>query len=136
MAEKARVVVSSGKRKTAVARAVVRPGKGRIWINNAPVEIHQPFLARDKILEPVIIAREAADRVDIRVEVAGGGVMGQASAARTAIARGLSIFHNSPDLTKRFRQYDRMLLVNDDRRKLPKMQLGRGARKRRQKSYR
>jgi small subunit ribosomal protein S9 len=70
------------------------------------------------------------------VEVEGGGVMGQASAARTAIARGIAMFHNDPDLTKRFRQYDRMLLVNDDRRKLPKMQLGRGARKKRQKSYR
>lgn len=136
MAEKTRVVVSSGKRKTAVARAVVRPGRGRIWINNIPVEIHEPFLARDKMLEPIILARESAEKVDIRVEIAGGGVMGQAAAARTAIARGLSLYHNSPELTKRFRQYDRLLLVNDDRRKLPKMQLGRGARKRRQKSYR
>jgi len=136
MAEKSRVVVSSGKRKTAVARAVVRPGRGRIWINAIPVEIHEPFLARDKILEPVILARDSAEKVDIRVKVEGGGVMGQASAVRTAIARGLSLFHNDPELTKKFRAYDRLLLVNDDRRKLPKMQLGRGARKRRQKSYR
>jgi small subunit ribosomal protein S9 len=136
MADKNRVVVSSGKRKTAVARAVVRLGRGRIWINNVPVELHEPFLARDKILEPVILARDSAGKVDIRVQVEGGGVMGQAAAVRTAIARGLSLYHNDPDLTRRFRAYDRLLLVNDDRRKLPKMQLGRGARKRRQKSYR
>ena len=136
MAEKTRVVVSSGKRKTAVARAVVRPGRGRIWINNKPVEIHEPLLAREKILEPVILARDAAARLDIRVQVQGGGVMGQASAARTAIARGIVLHAGDPELTKRLRTYDRFLLVNDDRRKLPKMQLGRGARKRRQKSYR
>ena len=62
--------------------------------------------------------------------------MGQADAARTAIARGLVAFLDDEELKQTFLGYDRSLLVNDPRRKEPKHQLGRGARKRRQKSYR
>lgn len=131
-----KVVVSSGKRKTAIARATVREGKGRIRINRVPVEIYGAELCRLKILEPIYLAREYVNKVDIDVFVKGGGVMGQAEAARTAIARGLVKFFESKELERIFREYDRTLLVNDVRRKLPKKQLGRGARKRRQKSYR
>lgn len=131
-----KVVVSSGKRKTAIARATVREGKGRIRINRIPIEIYGPELCRLKILEPIYLAKEYVNRVDIDVSVRGGGIMGQAEAARTAIARGLVKFFESKELEKIFREYDRTLLVNDVRRKLPKKQLGRGARKRRQKSYR
>lgn len=74
--------------------------------------------------------------LDITVAVAGGGIIGQASAARTAVARGLLAWLKDPELTTMFRHYDRSLIVNDSRRKLPKRPGGRGARKRRQKSYR
>ena len=74
--------------------------------------------------------------VDIQVSVAGGGIMGQASAARTAVARGLLEWMKDPALSDMFKHYDRSLVVNDPRRKLPKRPGGRGARKRRQKSYR
>lgn len=129
-------VVASGKRKTAVARAVVRPGRGRVRINRVPLEIHDPEMARLKIQEALTLARERAGSVDIDVNVRGGGVMGQADAVRTAIARGLVAFYEDPALEDRFREYDRTLIVPDTRRKLPKKPLGRGARKRRQKSYR
>ncbi|MEM3342223.1 MAG: 30S ribosomal protein S9 [Thermoplasmata archaeon] len=132
----AKVIVTSGKRKTAIARATVTEGKGRVRIESVPVEIYTPELARLKIMEPLIIAKEQAKNVDINVSVRGGGVMGQADAIRTAIARGLVEFHDDRTLEEIFKNYDRTLLVNDIRRKEPKHTQGRGARKRRQKSYR
>lgn len=131
-----KVVVTSGKRKTAIARATARPGKGRIRINKTPVEIIQPEMIRLKIMEPIMIAKDLANQVDIDVRVEGGGVMGQAEAARTAIARALLEFSGDPELKRALLEYDRTLLVNDVRRKEPKKQGGRGARKRRQTSYR
>jgi len=131
-----KVVLASGKRKTAVARATVTKGSGVIRVNSIPVEIHEPELARLKILEPLKLAGKKAEGVDIAVRVFGGGVMGQADAARTAIARGLVSYLNDTDLESLYRDYDRTLIVPDTRRKLPKNPLGRGARKKRQKSYR
>jgi small subunit ribosomal protein S9 len=62
--------------------------------------------------------------------------MGQASASRTAIAKGIVQFLEDKDLETIYRAYDRSLMVSDARRSMPKKPLGRGARKRRQKSYR
>jgi len=62
--------------------------------------------------------------------------MGQAEATRTAIAKGLVDFLKDEELERLFKDYDRSLLISDPRRKLPKKPLGRGARKKRQKSYR
>ncbi|OYT33145.1 30S ribosomal protein S9 [Archaeoglobales archaeon ex4484_92] len=131
-----KIIVTSGKRKTAIARAVIRPGSGRVRINKVPLEIHQPEMARMKIMEPLLMARDVAKKVDIDVTVNGGGFMGQAEAARTAIARALLEYSGNEELRKVYLDYDRTLLVNDVRRKLPKIQGGRGARKRRQTSYR
>jgi len=131
-----KVVNTSGKRKTAVARATVRSGKGRVRINKRPVEIHVPELAKVKIMEALTLAGERISKVDISVNVKGGGIMGQAEATRTAIARGLVEFFEDEELKELYRKYDRSLLVNDPRRKEVKHPLGRGARKKRQKSYR
>ncbi len=131
-----RVVITSGKRKTAIAKAVVRDGVGRVRINKIPLEIYQPEMARLTIMEPLVIAKDLAKKVDIDVTVRGGGVMGQAEAVRTAIARGLVEWSGDEELKRAYLEYDRYLLVNDVRRKEPKKQGGRGARKRRQTSYR
>ncbi len=131
-----KVVHTSGKRKTAIARATLRSGKGRVRINSKPVEFYQPELARLKIKEPIELAGKQANRVDINGNVEGGGVMGQAEASRTAIARGIVQWFDDEKLQKLFQNYDRALLVNDTRRKEPKHPMGRGARKKRQKSYR
>lgn len=131
-----KVVVSSGKRKSAVARANVRKGRGLVRINRVPLELYEPYLARVKIMEPLTLAGSRGSKVDIDVNVQGGGVMGQASAARTAIAKGLVGFLEDDELKQMYSKYDRSLLVSDPRRKLPKKPLGRGARKKRQKSYR
>ena len=131
-----KVVNTSGKRKTAIARASVKSGKGRIRINKLPVELVEPEIARMKMMEPLVLAREKSQKVDINVNVKGGGFMGQADAVRTAIARGLVEFYNDEELKESYLSYDRSLLVNDPRRHLPKKPMGRGARKMRQKSYR
>jgi|TARA_B110000438_G_scaffold219248_1_gene212193 small subunit ribosomal protein S9 len=131
-----KIIHTSGKRKTAIARATLRSGKGRVRINNKPVEFYQPELARLKIQEPLELAIKQRNKVDINISVQGGGVMGQAEAARTAIARGIVEWFGDEELQKLFQSYDRALLVNDTRRKEPKHPMGRGARKKRQKSYR
>ncbi|MEM2943454.1 MAG: 30S ribosomal protein S9 [Methanomassiliicoccales archaeon] len=130
------IINTTGKRKTAIARAVIRKGSGIVRINSIPLNIYSPEMARLKIMEPLILVGEKASTVDIEVNVQGGGVMGQAEASRTAIAKALVQFFGDEDLAKMFKQYDRSLLISDPRRKLPKKPLGRGARKKRQKSYR
>ena len=129
-------VNTSGKRKTAIARAVVKEGTGKVTVNKTPIEIYSPELARLKIKEPLELVPEKASKVDIAVTVDGGGVMGQAAAVRTAVARGLVDFYKDDELEALFRAYDRTLIINDDRRKLPKKPLGHGARAKKQKSYR
>ena len=132
-----KVLVLSGKRKTAIARATVRLGKGRVRINNVPLEIFEPKLARDKILEPLFLVDEKVwDEVDINVKVSGGGFMGQAEAARMAIAKGLLKWTKSTRLRTTLRDYDRTMIAGDPRRSEPKKFGGPGARARDQKSYR
>jgi small subunit ribosomal protein S9 len=132
-----KVLVVSGKRKTAVARAVVRPGAGRIRINMTPLEIYEPEVAREKIMEPLTQAGdEVWKQLDIDVKVSGGGYMGQAEAARMTIANALLKWTKSPQLRKAFVKYDRTIIVGDARRKEPKKFGGPGARARDQKSYR
>ncbi len=131
-----KIVNSSGKRKTAIARATISEGKGRIRVNKKPIEIVEPEFVRLKMTEPLEFAANVLPNVDIDVNVHGGGIFGQAGAVRTAIARGLVDWTNDTALRDALAQYDRSLLVNDTRYKLPKKFGGTGARKRRQKSYR
>ncbi len=141
--KQAKVVNTSGKRKTAIARATVKAGKGRVRVNSEPIEILQPEMARNKAMEPLTIAgaMNRLEGVDIIVNTTGGGQMGQVDAIRTAIARGLVHYNDGAEgideeLRDEFLRFDRSLLVNDPRRKEPKHQMGRGARAKWQKSYR
>ena len=137
MSKSKKVLVLSGKRKTASARATVRLGKGRIRINNVPLEIFEPKLARDKILEPLLLVDEKVwEQVNINVKVSGGGYMGQAEAVRMAIAKGLLKWTKSTRLRTALRDYDRTMIAGDPRRSEPKKFGGPGARARDQKSYR
>jgi small subunit ribosomal protein S9 len=132
-----KVILTSGKRKTAIARTVVKDGRGRVTINNKPAEVLSPELARMKILEPLILAGDDRMRkIDINVDVYGGGFMSQAEAARISIARGLVRWHKDSKLKKSLMDYDRTMLVGDSRRSEPKKFGGHGARARKQKSYR
>ena len=131
------VTNTSGKKKTAIARATVSEGSGRVRVNSRPVELVEPEQARLKMLEPFRIADdELRDDVDIDVTVSGGGFAGQADAVRTAVARGLVEYTNDAELRDAFRSFDRSLLVNDVRQSESKKWGGPGARARYQKSYR
>jgi small subunit ribosomal protein S9 len=131
-----KIVNTTGKRKTSIAKATVAKGAGRVRINNLPVEFYEPAVARWKIMEPLKLAEHHVNTVDIDVNVSGGGFMSQANAIRTAIAKGLVEYTGDPSLRLTFLGYDRNLLVSDSRIKESKKPLGRGARKKRQKSYR
>lgn len=129
-------ILTTGKRKTATAKAKITTGNGQVFINRKPLEIYEPEVARLKIQEALILAGDLANKVNIDVHVQGGGVIGQSAAVRMAIARGLIKFFKDTKLEGVYKEYDRNLLVIDPRRKLPKKPGGRGARKKRQKSYR
>jgi small subunit ribosomal protein S9 len=145
-----RVVVSSGKRKRAIATALIKSGKGRVWVNDVPVEIYSNEMARLKVLEPLLIVGERVrNLVDIRVTVKGGGFMSQAEAARIAIARGLVEFFRcdgeddcgelsgvSSTLKSLFEEYDRHMLSGDPRRTESEKPMRYSARRRKQRSYR
>lgn len=131
------LILTSGKRKRAVARAVIRPGKGVVKINNRLLQHHQPEIARLKIFELLMLAENRASKFDISVKVFGGGSMGQSDAARLAIAKGLVIATKDKKLEKLYLDYDRHLLVADVRRREVRKPNTHGkARSKRQKSYR
>jgi small subunit ribosomal protein S9 len=112
------------------------PGTGRVRVNNVPVEIVVPTVARRRILAPLMLAGELRDKVDIDVRVAGGGFMGQAEAAAMAISRALVDWTRGQELRRRLIDYDVHLLSGDPRQPEPKKFGGPGARRRKQKSYR
>jgi len=137
MSKSKRTVLTSGKRKTALARAIVTLGKGRVRVNNVPIEVFEPKVARDRIMEPLLYAgEETLKDIDINVKASGGGFMGQAEAARMAIARALLKWTKSARLQTTFSKYDRTMFAGDARRKEPKKFGGPGARAKDQKSYR
>ncbi len=132
-----KIVIATGKRKTSIARAIIKPGYGRVWINDIPIEIYPIELARLKMMEPLLLAGEDIwNTVDIVVNVKGGGVMSQADAVRMAIARGLVEYTGDPELKKIYLDYDRAMLAGDPRRTEPEKYMRRSARRRWQKSYR
>jgi len=133
---KEKIVISSGKRKRAIARCRIKPGKGVFRINSIAFESYSHQLSKLKIEEPLLYIPKRRDTIDISVNIKGGGVMGQAEAIRTSIAKGLVEFFDDEVLRHEFLRLDRTLLVSDTRRKEPKHPLGKGARKKRQKSYR
>jgi len=131
-----KIVHTSGTRKQSKARATIKEGKGTIRINKQLLEQYMPKLARMKIMEPAILAGDIIKKMDINVNVHGGGWSSQADAARLAIARGLVKFTGSKNLKKEFAEYDRHLLVADVRRNEPHKPNVSKPRKKRQKSYR
>lgn len=129
-------LTAKAKKKMAVARAVVRAGKGIVRINKINLKAIQPQEIQEFISEPLEIANDIAKEVNIDVIARGGGMMGQAAACRTAIAKSLLEFRSNEKLRQAFLAYDRMLLVDDPRRVETKKPLGTKARKKKQKSKR
>lgn len=137
-------------RKTSKAHVFLSKGKGRIRINNIPIEMIPQETARETILAPIEIAGDLRNKIDMSIRVAGGGFMGQAGAAATAVSRAMTGWTKSKkdpkehpftktvreDLRKRLTEYDKYLISGDARRKEPKKYGGHGARRKKQKSYR
>lgn len=83
------VIGAVGRRKTSVARVFLAPGKGNITVNKRPVEVYfADESKRSEALKPLVLA-EKMDSVDVKVNVQGGGMSGQAGAVSLAIARAL-----------------------------------------------
>lgn len=132
-----KIVQTAGKRKTAIARATARHGKGVVRINARLLELCEPEFARMRLQEPLLLAGPKAAEVDIDVNVIGGGWSAQTEAARLAIARALIAFTGSKELKETFLDYDRHLLVADTRfKEARKFGTHSKARAKRQKSYR
>jgi small subunit ribosomal protein S9 len=132
-----KALITGGKRKTAIAKALIKEGSGRIWINKIPYE-NLDFFRRLTIQEPVEITKKiiGSFNFDINVNVKSGGTEAQISAARLAIARALVEFTKSNELKRAFSRYDKNLLVADTRRKEAYKPGDSKARKKRQKSFR
>ncbi len=113
-----KVVVAIGKRKKAIAKATVREGNGKVYINKIPLQL-LPKYRMLRIKEAIAIAGPLAENVLITVRTTGGGAWGQTDAARTAIANSLVNFHKSKELKQKYVDYDRSLLISDARRTEP-----------------
>ena len=132
-----KAIQESGKRKRAIARATAYPGTGIVRVNKVLLQNYTPQLYQMKIREPLLLAGDAASKVDITVRVIGGGMASQADAARLAIAKSLVSFTKGTKLRELFLQYDRNMLVADVRRKEARKPNRHGkARAKVQKSYR
>lgn len=129
-----KVIHTSGRRKTAIARATLKQGTGVVRFNNQKIDFIEPKLLRLRLQEPLIIAKKAAEKVNISINAIGGGFLGQIEAARLALARALVA--SDKKLEKPFLEYDRHLLVADVRRKEQCKPNDSKARAKRQKSYR
>jgi small subunit ribosomal protein S9 len=136
--KKADYIFSTGKRKRAVARAKIGPGRGRVLINSRPMKLWGTEMLRLWLKEPLSIGESVAKSVDISINVKGGGVSAQAEASRLAIARGLVKFSKDKKLKKKFLDFDRNLLVYDPRRTEPHKpsRSRKGARRHKQRSKR
>jgi small subunit ribosomal protein S9 len=129
-------IVTIGKRKTSIAKASIREGKGIVRINSINLDVYTPEMAKQKIMEPLVLAGETAKKYNINIRVSGGGFMSQAEAVRMAIARALVEITKDVKLKKKFLDYDRHLLVADVRRTEPQKPNRSAARAQKQTSKR
>jgi len=130
-------IITSGKRKSSVARAVIVEGAGKITLNRKNYEGLGIF-ERLKIKEPLALAENILGKLnfDVAINVRGGGEKSQIEAARLALAKAIVEFTKSKEIKESFLKYDRGLLVADVRRKEACKPGDSKARSKRQKSYR
>ncbi len=101
-AKKEKLILTSGTRKRAIARARLKKGTGIIRVNSKLLEHVTPKYTRLRIQEPLILGEKYADQVDIYIRVKGGGYNSQADACRLAIAQALVEFSKDAKLKKSF----------------------------------
>ena len=123
---------ATGRRKTSVARVILRPGDGKVTINGQAFDKYFPTEAMRLEMKQPLAATETSGKFDITVNSFGGGLHGQAGAVRLGIARALLLFN--ADLRAQLRQGG--FLTRDPRAKERKKYGPKGARKRFQFSKR
>lgn len=131
-----KVFVARGKRKLSIARATIQAGKGVVRFNKQKIGSLSNKYVQEIVLEPLSYVGPVVNDVDIDINVIGGGMMGQAQAARTAVANALVLYFSDMNLKEKFVEIDRTLVVEDTRRVESKKFRGPKARARFQKSYR
>ncbi len=131
-----RAIVARGKRKECVARATIKEGKGLVRFNRMQISALNNTYIQQIITEPLGYVGADANGIDVSVNVNGGGTMGQAQAARVAIANALILYFQDKKLRDKFISIDRSLVIEDTRRVETKKFRGPKARARYQKSYR
>ncbi len=124
--------LGTGRRRRAVARVFLRPGKGQITVNERAFESYFPTAAARNIVRQPLLATETADKFDVLITAAGGGLKGQAGAARLGIARALIEFNS--ELRPKLKELG--FLTRDPRSHERKKYGQKGARKRFQFSKR
>lgn len=137
-------VQTFGKKKNSTAVALCRAGRGLLKVNGVPIDLVEPEVLRTKILEPVfLLGLDRFAKLDIRMNVRGGGYVSQAYAIRNALSKAVVAFSQKfideatkNEIKEKLLEYDRGLLVADPRRCEPKKRGGPGARAKGQKSYR
>jgi small subunit ribosomal protein S9 len=123
---------ATGRRKTSVARVILRPGEGKLVVNRRGFQDYFPSEALRAEIQQPLVSTELAGKFDIMVNARGGGIHGQAGATKLGIARALIVFN--PELRPRLRQGG--FLTRDPRAKERKKYGQKGARKRFQFSKR
>jgi small subunit ribosomal protein S9 len=123
---------ATGRRKTSCARVILRPGPGKITVNDRPAENYFPLESMRKEVAQPLVATENLGKFDILINAQGGGIHGQVGAAMLGIARALLRFN--PELRSKLRQGG--FLTRDPRAKERKKYGQKGARKRFQFSKR
>merc|ERR1719424_1599481 len=127
-------VQTFGRKKNAVAVAVVKAGKGNIRVNGVPIDQMQPEILRVKIYEPLILLGKGMEgasgkwgQLDFKIRVKGGGYVSQVYAIRQAISRGIIAFNQKfvdeatkKDIKDPLIPFDKTLVVSDPRRCEPK----------------
>jgi small subunit ribosomal protein S9 len=124
--------LGTGRRKSSVARIFLRPGKGDITVNGRPFENYFPTESTRAIVRQPLAATETVEKFDILILAVGGGVSGQAGAARLGVARALVEFNT--ELRSRLKKLG--YLTRDPRIHERKKYGQKGARKRFQFSKR
>ncbi len=135
---KAKSIIISGKRKTAIAKLRISEGDGKIIYNHLPYE-ELILFHRLALAEPIRIYKKVLGdelKHDFHIKTLGGGKEGQIQAARLAIAKALLHLTASDVLRKAFIEYDRHIIVPDSRRKEARKPGDSKARASRQTSYR
>lgn len=131
------MIIVTGKRKAAIAKATIKEGSGIVRINDNQIESFG-MLQQLELKEPLIIAQKVLGKFDfdISVNVRGGGSSSRVEATRLAIARAIVEFTKNDELKSAFVSYDRNMLVADIRRKESYKPGDSKARAKRQTSYR